>query len=374
VDEVAALISTPEMRGTGVFDLADKLSKHYGVESHPPAWLAKRKKEVAVEQALSGNIDFAPLWFEGVPEAVAKLADKMGPEALALCTSNLRPIVEATLEAGPHAMSRTFLGGCTVQEDVITGGVNRMKPKAYPYERALRLLGSPPARTLVIEDSVVGVSSAAKAGAGVVLAVLNPEHAGAEGGDEATAASALHAAGADGVFRNTTDAIAWAEGHVCTQEARITAAAAEAEAAAKEAVVRRYFAGVNAKDRASIRSCFADTVHMRDMCGISKGAPREASADDMADRCMEFVAAHPDVRVFFESPPCCDRNGEWVWAHWAEDGTWSGESKGLAAGNTPLDVSGHTRFYLEDHGGQWKIARQVVYRTFSDWERALTGL
>ena len=27
----------------------------------------------------------------------------------------------------------------------------------------------------------------------------------------------------------------------------------------------------------------------------------------MADRCMEFVAAHPDVRVFFESEPRADR-------------------------------------------------------------------
>ena len=43
---------------------------------------------------------------------------------------------------------------------------------------------------------------------------------------------------------------------------------------AKEAVVRRYFEGVTAKDRAMITSCFAEQVELRDMCGISKGAPR----------------------------------------------------------------------------------------------------
>jgi hypothetical protein len=80
----------------------------------------------------------------------------------------------------------------------------------------------------------------------------------------------------------------------------------------KEAVVRRYFAGVNAKDREMIMSCFADTVELRDMCGISRGAPRMAKASDMGDRCMEFVAAHPDCEVHFESPPRADREGRWV--------------------------------------------------------------
>lgn len=73
--------------------------------------------------------------------------------------------------------------------------------------------------------------------------------------------------------------------------------------------MRRYFAGVNAQDAAAIRSCFAATVQLRDMCGLSRGAPRTASRDDMAQRCMEFVAAHPDVEVYFEEPPTTDRHG-----------------------------------------------------------------
>jgi hypothetical protein len=61
----------------------------------------------------------------------------------------------------------------------------------------------------------------------------------------------------------------------------------------------------------------------------------------------------------------------WVWAHWAEKGTWSGESCGVAPLGTPLDVSGQTRFLLEERGAEQKIIQQVVYRTFSDWENAL---
>ena len=44
----------------------------------------------------------------------------------------------------------------------------------------------------------------------------------------------------------------------------------EAACVAKEAVVRRYFEGVNLKDYAMIRSCFAPVVTLRDMCGLSK--------------------------------------------------------------------------------------------------------
>lgn len=61
----------------------------------------------------------------------------------------------------------------------------------------------------------------------------------------------------------------------------------------------------------------------------------------------------------------------WVWAHWAEKGSWSGESCGRSPQFTPLDVSGHTRFMLEEVDGEQKIVQQVVYRTFSDWELAL---
>ena len=39
----------------------------------------------------------------------------------------------------------------------------------------------------------------------------------------------------------------------------------------------------------------------------------------------------------------------------------------------PNQVSGHTRFKVERQGesGEYKITRQVVYRTFADWELRL---
>ena len=140
----------------------------------------------------------------------------------------------------------------------------------------------------------------------------------------------------------------------------------------KEAVVRRYFDGVNKKDPGMMASCFASQVELRDMCGPSRGEPRYASPADMAERCMEFLAAHLDCRVEFQSPPICDREGKWVWVHWVESGRWTGESLGVTPGNTVLNVGGHTRFLLrEQQNGSLKITKQVVYRTFSDWELSL---
>ena len=142
----------------------------------------------------------------------------------------------------------------------------------------------------------------------------------------------------------------------------------------KEAVVRRYFDGVNLRDRDLMASCFADPVELRDMCGPSGGRPRLATPTAMADRCMEFLAAHPDCVVRYGQPPACDRNGEWVWCHWEETGTWTGRSRGIEPGGTPLEVGGHTRFLVElgeGEGEEAKIRKQVVYRTFAEWELSL---
>ena len=129
---------------------------------------------------------------------------------------------------------------------------------------------------------------------------------------------------------------------------------------------------MNKQDHAQISSCFTATVELRDMCGPSRGKLRSASASDMGDRCMDFVAAHPDCIVRLETEPRLDRDGKWVWCHWAETGTWSGESCGLKPDGSVLEVSGHTRFEVEKQkGGEYKIARQVVYRTFANWELSL---
>eukprot|EP00854_Cymbomonas_tetramitiformis_P011479 gene11479-13566_t len=373
VEEVARVISTPGMRGSAAFAIAEHMIALYGISPQYSAyWLAERKRAVAVEQVVSGGVDLSPLWFEGAAEAVHRLGSALGLGGVGLCTSNLRPIVNATLEAG--GMAQAFGGGTTVQEDVFNAeGFPQLKPKPVPYERALGLMGRPAPAVVAVEDSVVGVCAAVAAGVGVVLGVLNLEQEGNEAAAESEkAASELLAAGAWGVFRTTAEAADWCIANAAEDSALCSLGTGPLEGGDlqsacedKEAVVCRYFAGVNAKDRAMIASCFADTVELRDMCGISRGAPRTATAADMGDRCMEFVAAHPDVEVYFEEPPRADRDGRWVWCHWAENGTWAGESCGLAPEGTPLDVSGQTRFLLEERDGEQKIVKQVSQKHFN---------
>jgi hypothetical protein len=291
----------------------------------------------------------------------------LGAMSIGLCTSNLRPIVLATIKAGN--LGDSFCGGKTMQEDVIdVTGLPQIKPKPDPYLLALKKLDPiAPNSVVAFEDSVVGVTSAVSAGVGTVLGVLNRKDNGAKESKEAEAA--LLEAGADEVFDTTVEAIDWciSSAQKMNEENCMFALLEE-----KEAVVRRYFEGVNKKDPKIMSSCFAEKVELRDMCGPSNGEPRMALSKDMADRCMEFLAAHPDCRVEFESPPICDRDGKWVWCHWVESGHWTGESRGVLPQNTVLDVGGHTRFLLEKHqDGSQKIVKQVVYRTFSEWEVSL---
>mmetsp|Transcript_17958 Transcript_17958/g.29107 ORF Transcript_17958/g.29107 Transcript_17958/m.29107 type:complete len:496 (+) Transcript_17958:46-1533(+) len=135
--------------------------------------------------------------------------------------------------------------------------------------------------------------------------------------------------------------------------------------AAHEATVRAYFAAVEAQDLEQVRACFAERVELVDVCGLSKGEPRWATPEDMAARCGEFLAAHPDCRVHFHHPPTTAGTGRWVWAHWYETGTWTGRSLGAQPTGAPLEVQGQTRFRLD---AQDRIEKLVVTRTFSDWE------
>lgn len=68
--------------------------------------------------------------------------------------------------------------------------------------------------------------------------------------------------------------------------------------ALREAVVWRYFDGVNKKDRHQIISCFAPQARLRDVCGVNNGV-RNVNPEDLADRCMDFLGAHPDTTVAF---------------------------------------------------------------------------
>mmetsp|Transcript_34432 Transcript_34432/g.83296 ORF Transcript_34432/g.83296 Transcript_34432/m.83296 type:complete len:436 (+) Transcript_34432:77-1384(+) len=370
LNELENALAAPELRGASASTIADRLLRHFDIRyEDDPVHLVKRKRALAVEMVVNGKVDLAPLWFEGVGDSIRRLEKALGPEHVGLCTSNLRPIVDATVKAG--RLGDAFVGGRTVQEDVIdpSTGLPRIKPKPDLYLLALEKLGVLSELVVALEDSVVGVTSAKKAGVGTVLGVLNRKDNNTDEAREVEVA--LRAAGADEVFDTTVAAIDWCLASV-EAETNDGHALSSTLMEEKEAIVRRYFEGVNKKAPAMMSSCFAEKVQLRDMCGPSKGEPRYASSKDMADRCMEFLAAHPDCRVEFEHPPTCDREGRWVWCHWVESGRWTGESLGIAPRNTTLDVGGHTRFLIEgQEDGSQKIAEQVVYRTFSDWELSL---
>ena len=133
-----------------------------------------------------------------------------------------------------------------------------------------------------------------------------------------------------------------------------------------EETVRRYFEGVNQKDPDMIRSCFGETATIRDVCGIND-TTRSVPAQDLVNRCMEFLAAHPDCKVDFYYGPERGRNSDWVVAHWYETGTWSGESCGIAPTHEPMACEGQTRFLVNPD--TLKISDFVVTRTFTEWEK-----
>lgn len=365
-EQLENALAAPELRGASASTIADHLIQKFNINyEDDPVCLVKRKRALAVDMVVNGEVDLKPLWFKGVTSSIRQLEKVLGPECVGLCTSNLRPIVNATVEAGQLADS--FLGGKTVQEDSIdhTTGLAQIKPMPDLYLMALKKLNIPSECVVALEDSVVGVTSAKRAGVGTVLGVLNRADNHATESIEVEAA--LLNAGADQVFDTTVAAIEWIIASGTTQHDVLSTLMQE-----KEKVVRRYFDGVNKTDPEMMASCFSEKVELRDMCGPSKGEPRHASSKGMADRCMEFLAAHPDCKVEFQHAPICDREGKWVWCHWVESGHWTGESLGIAPQNTVLDVGGHTRFLVErQQDGSLKIIKQVVYRTFCDWELSL---
>ena len=139
--------------------------------------------------------------------------------------------------------------------------------------------------------------------------------------------------------------------------------------AQREEVVRQYFDGVNQKNRDQIANCFAETATIRDVCSLNDSSERTVDPSDLADRCMEFLAAHPDCVVKFHYGPQCGRDDScWVIAHWYETGHWTGDSRGIKATGNPMEVEGQTRFFVND---DLKITNFVVTRTFTEWEETL---
>ena len=57
-----------------------------------------------------------------------------------------------------------------------------------------------------------------------------------------------------------------------------------------------------------------------------------------------------------------------MYAHWYEEGSFSGKSQGIEPDNSPLTVQGQTRFHVTN---DLKISEIVITRTFSKWEEQL---
>ncbi len=145
----------------------------------------------------------------------------------------------------------------------------------------------------------------------------------------------------------------------------------------REEVVHKYFHGVDTQNIPQIEECFhPEGAIIRDVCSLTN---RDVSYDQLGklvspqflgERCREFLAAHPDCKVKFHHGPTCGRgsNNNWVYAHWYEEGTFSGKSQGIEPDGSPLTVQGQTRFLV---GNDLKIREIVITRTFSRWEEAL---
>ena len=150
----------------------------------------------------------------------------------------------------------------------------------------------------------------------------------------------------------------------------------------REQVIHQYFEGVNQKNYHQIKNCFANQASITDICSLQNSSKRIVDSDTLAQRCMDFLNAHPDTIVKFHYPPtilrsCSDNDDDnstsssyqnWVFVHWYETGTWTGDSKGIKATGNKMEVEGQTRFHVNDES---KITELVVTRTFTEWEESL---
>ncbi len=93
-------------------------------------------------------------------------------------------------------------------------------------------------------------------------------------------------------------------------------------------------------------------------------------------KCEEIVQQLNSVHSYcisftnlIQSPTCGrGRNNNWVYAHWYEEGSWSGKSSGIEPDGSPLTVQGQTRFLVDN---DLKITEIVIARTFSRWEEEM---
>ena len=95
---------------------------------------------------------------EACPGAADLLAS-LPPDRWVLVTSSTRALAEVRLRAGGHAAPRFIITGSDVSQG---------KPHPEPFLKAAALLGAPPSRCLVIEDSPAGIQAGKAAGSRVL--------------------------------------------------------------------------------------------------------------------------------------------------------------------------------------------------------------
>jgi HAD superfamily hydrolase (TIGR01509 family) len=103
-----------------------------------------------VEELFQRGITFMP----GARELLAEIHEAGIP--LALVSASPRTLVNATLKS---------LAGNTFQVSVSSHDVTKSKPDPEPYIKAASMLGVDIANCLVLEDSIVGITSAQASGA-----------------------------------------------------------------------------------------------------------------------------------------------------------------------------------------------------------------
>jgi HAD superfamily hydrolase (TIGR01509 family) len=140
-----------DMMGMSSLEWSRYMHDHVGLRDPPKEISAEvvRRLESIYRKEL-------PL-IDGAPEAVARLARRW---PLAIASSSNRPIIDLVLELS--GLGRNFRATVSSEE------VPRGKPAPDVYLEAARRLGADPSRTVAIEDSRNGISSAKSAGMRVV--------------------------------------------------------------------------------------------------------------------------------------------------------------------------------------------------------------
>lgn len=147
------------MHGRGPEDAARVLADHVGVTD----WAAiERQLLVAMAERLRAGV-------RTLPGARTLLAELAGRVPVAVVTNSRRVLADlAMVSSGLDEWVSTLIAA----EDA-----EAPKPAPDPYETAARALGVDPTRCLAIEDSLVGITSAATAGCWVIACPASAEQA-----------------------------------------------------------------------------------------------------------------------------------------------------------------------------------------------------